>query len=232
MSYDFDFRYSALVALLLCLTAVLMVWRPRLRSTMVAALLIGALAALLTQPVFGQDYWTPKYVVSFPYLMGCRIGVEDLLYGAAFSSCVVGCLPGYVKKERHRRLHGGDFLFCVTIPPLVFMLVWRICGWHSFYAYTATMTPLIAFLLYRHREWHMLARGACAGLAPICLYPAWNMMFPGITEAWWKPGGLGQVILLRSIPLNDLLWAVETGILVAITVPQLCGVQYTNSPQQ
>lgn len=187
---------------------------------------IGAVAGVLVELLYLQDYWRP------PTLLGeARISLEDVVVGAALMVIVVFAYPTlkgkvFVHSKSSRPQKKTFYVLALggALATIVFNLG---LGVNSVFTTSAACIAAAGCMLYLRRDLMRVAlasAGLLTGLALLIYMVLFNVFAPDFWDTYWLLNNTKYgVITLGNVPLPEMMWYFTWGLLGSICYPFASG---------
>ncbi|OHA21798.1 MAG: hypothetical protein A2849_02600 [Candidatus Taylorbacteria bacterium RIFCSPHIGHO2_01_FULL_51_15] len=211
MTFPVQYAYLALGLLYLIFWLILFLSRRDLRREMLISSLLAGFLAIILEPFFLKDYWTPELI------NGWSVGIEDFLYGFAIGGIANVLYEEFFKKrfirKRSERYHWRFLLILYIVSFSVLLLGREFWGLNTMYATLGALgAAFLSIMLFRPD----LARdaiwsGILFTMITALVYIPVILSFPDFITSFWHLKNLSG-ILLGGIPLEEFLWAFMFGL--------------------
>lgn len=213
----FDYKYAYLLGDCFIFIGWLFCFllRNDLRKKIIIISILGAIAGVITEPIFLIDYWKPATVTGWP------ISFEDFLFGF-FIGGIGGVLYEEIfrkslAKKRRKKHHIEIFLSPLMVLAVIGIGHITIPTYkiNSIYA-TILVFIIAAFLIVKYRAdlWkESLLSGIFLGIYFTIFYIIMQLVFPEMFIRFWYLKNLSGLTLF-NIPIEEILWAFFCGMFV------------------
>lgn len=195
------------------------------REILIISLFVG-ICGPLSELWYLRDYWRPETFNGWP------IGIEDFLFGFFIGGIASSIYEEFFGKYTYKRID-RKYRWSWFIPPVVasslfvFNILIFVFGVNSIYASTVTFLAFVAFVLYLRHDLAVdsLISGLLLGLLMFLGYLIFLPIFPEAIHRYWMLQNISG-ILIRGIPLEELLWAFGLGMAVGPMYEFFAGLKF------
>ncbi len=211
----FDYQYAYLLGNLLILLPVWLIlfwYRRDVRSEIWWVSLITGIIGPISELWYLQDYWRPETFNGWP------IGIEDFLFGffiGGISAVIYEEISGKrFLKTLDKRRHWARYLLLLIAVCFGLFHVLFLFGINSIYCSIITMVLMSLCILFFRRDLLVdsLVSGLFMGAIMFVAYIIFLTLYPEAIHRWWFLHNISGV-LVKGIPLEELLWAFSWGML-------------------
>jgi len=204
---------------------LLLYLRRDLCKEMIFAGIVLGVGALIADPLFWQEYWRPEELNYY------RAGLGNFFYGFFFSGIASVIYEEVfrkrvsVRKKHHHSLRllfatifvaGGSFLFPILILKI-----------NPIYSLIASLFIVAVIILFYRKDliWNSLFSGFAFAAISLVGFVIYQILFPGIIQAWWFLENLSGVFIL-GVPLEEIVFAFTFGMAIGPMYEFLTDLKY------
>ena len=206
-----QYAYLTLGLAYLAFWIALFLYRPDVRREMFISSTIAGILALVLEPFFRADYWTPEL------FNGWTVGVEDFLYGFAIGGIASALYEEVFKKRFIRKkshTYHWRFVFILYLASFVSLFVSRqLWGLNTMYATLGALA--VAFFLIIFFRLDLVRDSIWTGILftviTLFAYIPTLILFPDFVSSFWHLQNLSGAMLV-GLPFEELLWAFMFGL--------------------
>jgi len=208
---SYQYLYLFIDFILFIIWGAFFIFRRDLHKELLSiSLLIGSLTFLFA-PVMLKDYWQPETVLS------SRFSIEDFLFGfttAGISAVIYEIFFGIkFMNRKDRKHHWSWFLFpLIGFNLLLFFSQINIFKINSIYAHITSLLIIALFFITLRKDlfYDSVISGLLFGVVYFIVFSLFLFLFPQAIQEWWKLNNISG-LLIRGIPIEELLWAFSWG---------------------
>ncbi|MBI4155840.1 MAG: hypothetical protein HY507_01240 [Candidatus Zambryskibacteria bacterium] len=209
-----DYQYAYLFGnffILLPIWLLLFFCRKDLKREILTVSMVVGLAGPFSELLYLRDYWHPETFFSYPF------GLEGYSFGF-FMGGIAAVIYEEIFGKRFSKSIGKTgiwFLFCLLLCFIVAILFFIfLLDINSIYTTSMVMIATALGIIYIRKDLLVdaIVSGLSMGMVMFLSYIIFLYFFPEAIGRWWKIENVSG-ILVRGIPIEELIWAFGWGML-------------------
>lgn len=227
-------RYTFLIFTLPYLLIYLAIccFRKDLRYKLLITGVLGGTAALISEPIFFQDYWRP------PTLMGVgKVSIEEFILGLSITGIASSCFEVIFRKKLVKKLD-TKLILSLSLYLSGMMLFFYFCSntqINSIFICSIgfIISAVVALLLRKDLIIPTFFSSFFITFVSVIVYTALYLYSPHFWQNYWLlySTGLGFMIF-NIIPWTEILWYISFGLIAGVYFEFTLGIQRENTAKR
>jgi hypothetical protein len=203
---NYVYSYLIMNLLFLIVWLALFFYRKDTRKEMLTSSIIVGLVGLIAEFVYTFDWWHPLTIT------GTRLGFEDFLLGFLVGG-IGSVIYTIIFKKRLSRIKNKKrnikkIIWPILIGLTIFLGGFFILRINTFWLTILSLLVVTLIILSKRKDLiaNSILSGVLFAIVGFLIYFALNLITPGWIEEFLYFQNIPKMVLLKTIPFEDLLW--------------------------